>query len=66
MEVVNLFKGGRKYYREGAWDKAIKAFGEALQLNPGDKLSNTYIERCEYLKAHPPEDWKGVWVMKEK
>jgi adenylate cyclase len=38
-----------------------------LALHPGDKLSATYIERCEYLKAHPPEGkWEGVWVMKSK
>ena len=66
MEVLNQFKSGLKYYREGHWDKSTAAFEEALKLNPEDKLAKTYIERCEYLKAHPPEDWKGVWVMKEK
>jgi len=41
-------------YRKGEFDRAIKQFQEALALHPGDKLSVTYIERCEYLKAHPP------------
>ena len=65
-EVVGLFRGALGYYRKGEFDRAIKQFQEALALHPGDRLSATYIERCEYLKAHPPENWDGVWVMKSK
>jgi adenylate cyclase len=66
-EVINQFRGGLKYYRSGEFDRAINQFREALALHPGDKLSQTYIQRCEYLKAHPPEGkWDGVWVMKSK
>ena len=65
-EVVGLFRGGLGYYRKGEFDRAIKQFQEALALHPGDRLSATYIERCEYLKAHPQENWDGVWVMKSK
>jgi adenylate cyclase len=40
---------------------------EALSLNPNDKLSKTYIERCNYMKEKPPdEEWNGVWVMTSK
>lgn len=66
MEVVNQFKEGRKQYRAGNWDKAINSFNEALTLNQNDRLSRIYIERCEHLKATPPDDWKGVWVMTSK
>lgn len=65
-EVVNHFRGGLGYYRKGAFDRAIAQFQEALKLHPGDKLSATYVERCEYLKSHPPANWDGVWVMKSK
>ena len=66
-EVINLFRGGLKYYRSGEFDRAITQFNEAITLNPTDKLSATYIKRCEYLKAHPPEGaWDGIWVMKSK
>jgi len=66
-EVLNQFRGGLGYYRKGEFDRAIRQFQEALALHPGDKLSTTYIERCTYLKAHPPEGpWDGVWVMKSK
>ena len=67
MEVVSHFKGGREYYRAAKWDKAISSFSEVLKLNPNDKLSQTYIDRCTQLKNNPPEgEWDGVWVMKSK
>ncbi len=66
-EVINQFRGGLGYYRKGEFKRAIAQFREALALHPGDKLSQNYIQRCEYLLAHPPGDaWDGVWVMKSK
>ena len=66
MDNVNYFNEGVKEYRAGNWDKGIGRFKEAIQANEGDKLAQTYIERCEHLKAEPPEDWNGVWVMTSK
>lgn len=67
MKVVGYFEEGRKAYRSGDWDQAIRLFGEVLKLHPNDKLSRTYIDRCEHLKANPPGDkWIGVWVMTAK
>ncbi len=66
MDCVNQFRAGIKHYREGNWDRAINGFQEALKANPADKLSNIYIERCQHLKAEPPEKWDGVYVMKSK
>ncbi|MEK9671272.1 MAG: GAF domain-containing protein [Rhodospirillaceae bacterium] len=66
MDNVNYFNEGVKQYRAGAWDKSIAKFKEAINANPNDKLAQTYIERCEHLKAEPPTDWNGVWVMTSK
>ncbi|MCW8916356.1 MAG: GAF domain-containing protein [Magnetovibrio sp.] len=66
MDGVGYFTEGRKHYTAGAWDKAITSFNDVLKANPADALSETYIERCEHLKAEQPEDWNGVWVMKSK
>ncbi len=66
MDGVNHFAEGRKNYRAGEWDKAATSFREVLKANPMDELSNTYIERCDHLKAEDPKDWDGVWVMKSK
>ena len=67
MEGVNHFKSGVDLYRGANWDKAVSAFEEVLKLNPSDKLSETYIGRCQQLKENPPEgEWDGVWVMTSK
>jgi adenylate cyclase len=67
MEAVSFFKGGVGYYRKAEWNKAIGAFQEVLALNPEDALSRIYVERCQYMKDHPPGDnWDGVYVMKSK
>ncbi len=67
MDVLGNFTEGLARYRAGKWDDAIAAFERALSYNPQDKLSKTYIGRCELLKASPPEgEWDGVWVMTDK
>lgn len=67
MDVLGHFQEGIKNFRTAKWDKAIGKFNEAIAANPGDKCSKMYIERCELLKANPPEgEWNGVWVMTTK
>jgi adenylate cyclase len=66
MDVVNDFRDGISNYRRGAWDAAIGSFQRCLQAHPRDVLSATYVERCEQLRAHPPEHWDGIWVMTSK
>ncbi|HYL73714.1 MAG TPA: GAF domain-containing protein [Bryobacteraceae bacterium] len=66
MDAVNQFKSALSCYRKGSWDKAAEGFRHALELNPNDALPKMYIDRCETLKANPPADWNGVWVMKTK
>ena len=67
MEVLNQFQHGVSLYRQSQWEEAIESFQRALQLNPADSVSNLYLDRCQhYLADPPPEDWSGVWTMKEK
>jgi adenylate cyclase len=67
MGVLQAFQYGLKAYRDGQFDQAVKAFEEAIGLNPGDYASKMYLDRCVYLKEHHPGDnWDGVWVMKTK
>jgi len=67
MSVVNHFNEGLSLYRKGEWDASMDAFGKALRLNPDDKLTAMYLERCRFLKDNPPEgEWNGVWKMKSK
>jgi adenylate cyclase len=67
QEVLGCFNEGVKLYRKQEWDRASGFFTKALKANPDDTLSQTYIDRCELMKANPPGDeWDGVWVMTSK
>ena len=66
MDTVNHFNEGRVSFKAGKWDKGIRSFKECLKANPADKLSKTYIERCEFMKKKNPRDWDGIWVMTSK
>ena len=66
MDNVNFFNEGRVSFKAGEWDKAIKSFKECLNCNPMDKLSETYINRCEIMKKKNPKDWDGIWIMTSK
>ena len=66
MDVVNHFRDGITGYRQGDWARSIGSFRQALAAHPGDDLSQIYIDRCEQLRADPPADWEGIWVMSSK
>jgi len=66
MDVVGHFEEGRWGYRAGDWAKATRSFETCLQLHPGDALSQTYLDRVGQLRADPPAEWAGVWVMSTK
>ena len=66
MEVVGHFKEGREHFGAGSWDTAIASFRKALAANPHDRLSDIYIKRCEVMKANPPDNWDGVWILEAK
>ena len=66
-DVVNQFSDGIVAYRGQNFGKAMERFERCLVLNPGDRLAQTYIDRCQFLGANPPPaDWDAVWVMKDK
>jgi len=66
-EALGHFKHGLECYRGRRWDAAITAFEAVLRLNPNDKASAVYVDRCRHLAAHPPADtWNGVWIMESK
>jgi len=66
MDAVNYFREGITEFRKGNWDKSIGRFKEALEANPDDNLSHTYVERNQTMKKKDPKDWDGVWVMTSK
>jgi adenylate cyclase len=66
VEVLSHFRDGLMWYREGKWEKAKAAFGRSLAANPNDVTSKVYLDRCEFLRTHPPDDWHGVWKLNAK
>lgn len=67
MDVLNHFRDGLSHYHQQQWTRASAAFGEALRLHPGDRLSAIYLERTAHFLEHPPgAEWDGVWVLQEK
>jgi len=66
-KCLEAYLRGLALYRERKWDEAIAVFQQALEIDPEDGPSKTYIERCQDFKVlPPPEPWDGVFVMKTK
>src|SRR5207245_8571237 len=43
-EAINLFRGGLKYYRSGAFDRSFAQICEVLVLFPGSKWIWSYVQ----------------------
>ena len=66
-QVLKHYLTGYGALRKRDWQGAKQSFTEALQLHPGDKPSQTHLDRIDYYIANPPAaDWDGVWVMTSK
>lgn len=64
---LELYLKGLDCYRQREFERARQYFLSALEVDPLDGPSKTYLERCEfYKKDPPPPDWDGVWVLTEK
>ncbi|MBI4830199.1 MAG: CHASE2 domain-containing protein [Candidatus Lindowbacteria bacterium] len=65
--VIRHYSAGLEAYRAKNWDAGITAFQCALETRPDDGPSLTYLKRCaEYVKAPPPDDWDGAYIMTTK
>jgi len=66
-EVLDLYEEGLREYRKREWQKAISLFQKALDKDPNDGPSLTYVERCKlYEQEPPPVDWDGVYILTAK
>jgi adenylate cyclase len=67
VEALGNFNDGYRAWNEGKWDQSIKLFNTVKKINPNDKAAQLYLDRCDYMKKHPPKGkWDGVWVMTSK
>jgi adenylate cyclase len=60
------FEAGITAFRTGNFTRALQFFKNAAIAGLDDDLTHLYRKRCETLIAEPPENWEGVWVLKEK
>ncbi|MGZ3773688.1 MAG: CHASE2 domain-containing protein [Pseudobdellovibrionaceae bacterium] len=66
-EQIKIFNQGLEKYFKMRFDDALEDFKKSFELNPEDKVSKLYIERCQdFIEEPPPENWDGVFVMKTK
>ncbi len=72
IQMRALYQHGLTFYRQQQWDEAMATLTESEKLEevfPSRPTtpSRVYIERCAYLKAHPPEpSWDGSWTLATK
>ncbi len=67
LKQLDHYRAGRELYVRREFTRALASFERALKATPGDKASLLHLERCKsYLEDAPPEQWSGVWEMKEK
>lgn len=66
-EQIRLFNQALEKYFKTKFSDALEDFKKSSELDPADKVSKLYIERCEdFIEQPPEENWDGVVVMKTK
>ncbi|MDP9254647.1 MAG: CHASE2 domain-containing protein, partial [Verrucomicrobiota bacterium] len=64
---LEIYNRAQDAYRSARFTEAATQFRSCLQHWPDDRLAPLYVERCEALIKHPPEDaWNGVHVATHK
>lgn len=66
-QTLEHFAGGLSAYRQCDWQRAMAKFEAALAAHPLDRPSQLFLGRCRhFLVEPPPNNWDGVWVLKDK
>jgi adenylate cyclase len=72
VQMQAIYQQGIELYRQQQWDEAMAKFTASEKLEEvfprrPTTPSRVYIERCEFLKAHPPgPHWDGSWALTSK
>lgn len=59
------FKKAYETYQRGDWQQALTLFESLSHVYPQDRLTPIFIARCKQFLIHEPENWQGVWFIKE-
>ena len=65
---LEIYHRAIDYYRQGQFAQAIASFEQAQsKLGVEDRLCDLYLQRCrDYAVSPPPQNWAGVYTLKEK
>jgi adenylate cyclase len=64
---LEAFKAARAAYNTLDWSEAERYFQDVLRLKPGDRPAQVFLNRCrQYREQPPPDDWQGIFMLKEK
>ncbi|NQU04779.1 MAG: adenylate/guanylate cyclase domain-containing protein, partial [Calditrichaeota bacterium] len=67
LKALELFGEGLTLYKRCEFADARDIFHKALEVEPDDGPSATYVERCTGFIENPPsKDWDGGWTLTEK
>lgn len=66
QQIIQAFHEALQAYQQGQFEQAEQQFTALSQKVPHDGPTQTYLERCRKLKANPPKQWDGIWVMESK
>jgi adenylate cyclase len=67
QRFLPLYEEGIRLFRAHEFARAREQFEQALQVVPGDHMSEEYLKSClAYIEEPPGADWTGVRVMKTK
>jgi len=63
LEKLGIFERARAAYQQRDWETAMGMFAKLA----GEPLAKLYAARCQSLSQNPPpEDWDGVFELKDK
>ena len=66
-QLRKIFVEGLILYRKQQWTEALSCFQRALELEPEDGSTKTFIRRCQYFQNNPPgPGWDGVYRLTSK
>jgi adenylate cyclase len=67
QNLLAPYNQGMRLYLSRNFKDACQEFKKALEVFPDDGPSKLYLQRCDILGDYPPpEDWDGVFTMRNK
>ena len=64
-EIARNFEKALEEYLRGNFESAMAMF-EEVSIRFGDKTSGVFVKRCRDMIENPPDEWKGVYMAREK